>query len=66
MLKTVDDIKALVIWAKEQKIKNVQIGELVFQFHDDAFKPTFIAPEKTMTPEQIAKEEEAILFHSAN
>ena len=64
MLKTVDDIKNLVLWAKEQKIKNIQIGEIIFQFHDDAFKSPFIQPEPK-TQEQIDKEAEALLYHSA-
>jgi hypothetical protein len=66
MLKTVDDIKNLVLWAKGEKIKNIQIGEIIFQFHDDAFKTMTFDKPAAKTAEEIAKEEEAILFHSAN
>lgn len=64
MLNNIEDVKNLILWCKEQKISQVNIGGIACNFHDSAFQPAFVKPEEK-SAEEIKKLEDEILYHSS-
>ena len=70
MLNNLEDIKSLVLWAKDNKIAQVGLGSMTFTFHDTAFATKLEKKEFTeLDIEQIEKlkkqQEEELLYFSA-
>lgn len=74
MFKDVAELKAFLTWAKEERISEVKINEIHVVFSPLAFLPPDPTANLTLaeainavkkTPEQLAKEEEDLLYASA-
>lgn len=77
MFKTVDELKEFLMWAKEQRISEVKVGETHIVFSSLALMDTLppnspaslnlaeAISQVKKTPEQLAKEEDDLLYASA-
>lgn len=64
---TIEQVKDLIIWAKEQKIQAISIGDVGVTFSPMAFYEEPLKPSNLeVRPENsIDEDEESLLFHSA-
>jgi hypothetical protein len=77
VFKTVDELKEFLVWAKAQRISEVKVGETHIVFSSLAIMDTLNSDSPASltlaeainavqkTPEQLAKEEEDLLYASA-
>jgi hypothetical protein len=68
MITSVEELKALTTWMKEQKVSSFKADGFEVQFAPQALVPaalTGLPDEPKRTQEEIEKEYEDLLFHSA-
>ena len=79
MLKTIEEVKEFITWAKENKVKNVKLEGIEFEVSDIAFVDALHAPEEAYseltsfgskdlldTEEINEEEEEDLLYYSSD
>jgi len=57
MLATIDDVKELILWAKQEKIKEIKIGNLHFVISDVAITEQYLQSQ----PEELKDNESTSL-----
>jgi len=66
MFKDISELKSFILWAKDQKIKRLKVGECEAEFSDLVHVEEMItAPETKVNQEQQQKEDEELLFWSS-
>lgn len=77
MITTVEELKSLIIWAKDQKVKKLTLGEISIEISDIAFVDLsqFGKPDSKQVSNNsetfgdmsnlTPQEEEELLFHSS-
>lgn len=76
MFKTITELQAFITWAKTEKVKRIKVDNVEIEISDYAFLGDLVSSHPLApldasssnvlrTPEQVAKDEEDLLFHSA-
>lgn len=56
MVKSLEELKELILWAKEQKISSIKIGDIAFEVSTHAFNEALIASLQEPTKAEVPTE----------
>jgi hypothetical protein len=69
MIKSVDELKSLILWAKEQKLKSLRLADISIEFSELSLlpeEPTYVPNTEDFTPRASSlREMEAALFNES-